>query len=203
VAVTADPTADPTAGSPAPAGPEQVLPAHSHRLAVLLLVTAGAALVADVVSKVVAVAQLSDRLIPVDLVPGVLDLELTRNSGAAFSTGRSATLLFSLIAVVVVVAIVRTLPRLASAGWAVSLGLLLGGALGNLIDRTARAPGFGRGEVVDWIHLHHWPVFNLADSAIVIGGVLAVLLTARGTPATRDRATRDLATQDPATRDRP
>ena len=60
------------------------------------------------------------------------------------------------------------------------LGLLLGGALGNLTDRLVRAPGPLRGAVVDWIHLHHWPIFNLADSAIVIGVVLALVVSSRG-----------------------
>jgi signal peptidase II len=64
----------------------------------------------------------------------------------------------------------------------VTLGLLLGGALGNLVDRLLRSPGPLRGHVVDWIELPHWPVFNIADSAIVIGGCIAVLLAARGVP---------------------
>ncbi|HZC39203.1 MAG TPA: signal peptidase II, partial [Streptosporangiaceae bacterium] len=76
--------------------------------------------------------------------------------------------------------IVRTSRRLGSAPWAVTLGLLLGGATGNLTDRLLRSPGTLRGDVVDWIQLPHWPVFNLADSAIVCGGVLAVLLATRG-----------------------
>ncbi|HXZ73649.1 MAG TPA: signal peptidase II, partial [Streptosporangiaceae bacterium] len=63
---------------------------------------------------------------------------------------------------------------------AVTLGLLLGGATGNLTDRLLRSPGLFRGDVVDWIQLPHWPVFNVADSAIVCGGALAVLLAARG-----------------------
>jgi len=75
---------------------------------------------------------------------------------------------------------VRTARRLGSSGWGVSLGLLLGGAVGNLIDRLFRSPGVGRGAVVDFIDFRVWPVFNVADSAIVIGGVLAVLLSLRG-----------------------
>jgi signal peptidase II len=76
--------------------------------------------------------------------------------------------------------IVRTLPRLRSLGWTVTLGLLLGGALGNLVDRLARAPGFARGAVVDFIHLPHFATFNVADSAITVGALLAVLLSLRG-----------------------
>jgi signal peptidase II len=92
------------------------------------------------------------------------------------------TVLFSLIAVGVIIAIVRTSRRLRSVPWAVTLGLLLGGAAGNLGDRIFRSPGPFRGYVVDWIQLPHWPVFNVADSCIVCGGVLAVLLAARGVP---------------------
>jgi len=103
-----------------------------------------------------------------------------RNSGAAFSIGTSMTIVFTLIAVGVIFFILRTSRRLRSLPWAVTLGLLLGGATGNLTDRLLRSPGLFRGDVVDWIQLPHWPVFNVADSAIVCGGVLAVLLAARG-----------------------
>ena len=144
-------------------------------------------LAADVVSKLIVVGSLSDGR-RVSLLGGLLHLTLTRNSGAAFGLGTGATLLFTLVAVAVVVVIVRTAARLASAGWAVSLGLLLGGALGNLVDRVLRDPAPLRGRVVDWIELPHWPVFNLADSAIVIGGILAVLLSSRGIAVDGSRA---------------
>ncbi|SBW25681.1 lipoprotein signal peptidase [Candidatus Protofrankia californiensis] len=155
-------------------------PVRRSPRAVATLAGAGLAVVTiDVVTKIVAVAHLSNRA-PVDLVPGLLDLRLTRNPGAAFSLAGGATVLFSIVALVVVVVIARTARTLKSLPWAVVLGLLLGGALGNLTDRIFRAPAPLRGHVVDWIHLHHWPVFNIADSAIVIGGVLAVILGARG-----------------------
>jgi len=152
---------------------------HRHWHAILLAATAAVVLVADVVTKVVVVAKLSDRP-PVTVIPHVLRLDLTRNAGAAFSVGTGATVLFTAVAVAVVVVIIRSVSSLASAGWAMSLGLLLGGALGNLSDRIFRAPGPFRGHVVDWVELPHWPVFNIADSGIVIGGVLAVLLSVRG-----------------------
>jgi signal peptidase II len=125
------------------------------------------------------VAKLSHRP-PVRVISHVLTLDLTRNPGAAFSIGPGATVLFSAVAIAVVVVIARTARSLASRGWAIALGLLLGGALGNLADRVFRAPGPFRGHVVDWIEFPHWPVFNLADSAIVIGGLLAVVLVSRG-----------------------
>jgi signal peptidase II len=145
----------------------------------LLLTVAATVYAADVISKVVVVATLSDRP-PIRLLGGILTLTLVRNSGAAFSIGTSLTVLFSLIAVGVIVFILRTSRRLRSMPWAVTLGLLLGGATGNLTDRLLRSPGVLRGDVVDWIQLPHWPVFNVADSAIVCGGILAVLLATRG-----------------------
>jgi signal peptidase II len=137
--------------------------------------------VADLISKTLVVATLSHQP-PVRLLGGLLTLRVLRNSGAAFSIGTSMTVVFSLIAVGVIVAILRTARRLRSIPWAITLGLLLGGAAGNLGDRIFRSPGPFRGYVVDWIQLPHWPVFNVADSCIVCGGVLAVLLAARGIP---------------------
>jgi signal peptidase II len=133
----------------------------------------------DIVTKVTVVATLSDRA-PIRLLAGFLKLRVDRNPGAAFSFGPSLTILFSLIAITVIVVILRSSRRIRSLPWAVTLGLLLGGATGNLVDRIFRSPGVFRGWVVDWIQVPHWPVFNLADSAIVCGGILAVLLSARG-----------------------
>jgi signal peptidase II len=133
----------------------------------------------DVVTKLIVVHTLSGHS-PIRLLGGFLTLLLLRNSGAAFSIGTSMTIVFTGIAVAVIVYILRAARRLRSLPWAITLGLLLGGATGNLADRIFRSPGLFRGDVVDWIELPHWPVFNLADSAIVCGGVLAVLLALRG-----------------------
>jgi lipoprotein signal peptidase len=171
--VADEPIREPETGAdPATAAPP------ARRLPVLLAVAA-VVLAADIVSKLLVVARLSDRG-PVRLIGSVLQLELTRNPGAAFGLAGGATIIFTLVAASVVVFIAASARRLRSAGWAASLGLLLGGALGNLGDRLFRDPGPLRGHVVDWIHLTHWPVFNVADSAIVLGGALAVLLSARG-----------------------
>jgi lipoprotein signal peptidase len=145
----------------------------------LVLAVAAAVYVADVVSKIIVVATLPPGHL-VHVVDGVLTLQLVRNSGAAFSLGTSLTVVFTLIAVGVIIFILRTSRHLRSLPWAVTLGLLLGGATGNLTDRLLRSPGLFRGDVVDWIQLPHWPVFNVADSAIVCGGLLAVLLAAWG-----------------------
>jgi signal peptidase II len=136
-------------------------------------------LAADIASKVIIVATLSHRP-PLVLLGGFLTLRVSRNPGAAFSIGPSMTVLFTAIAVGVIAFVLRTSRQIRSLPWAVTLGLLLGGAMGNLTDRLLRAPGPLRGWVVDWIQVPHWPVFNLADSSIVCGGILAVLLASRG-----------------------
>jgi len=150
----------------------------------LFLAVALVALALDVVSKVLVVAQLSDEA-PKRTLGGLVYLDLARNSGAAFSLGTGFTVILTAVAAVVVVIILRTASRMRSIGWAVSLGLILGGALGNLSDRIFRAPGVGRGHVVDWISVfgpngEHWPIFNIADSAICCGAVLAAILALRG-----------------------
>lgn len=135
---------------------------------------------ADIITKALVVMHLRPGE-PVHLLDSVLMLNLLRNSGAAFSVGTGNTIIFTAIAVGVVIYITRTARNLRSVGWAIALGLLLGGALGNLVDRLFRAPGFLRGDVVDWIEVtRYWPVFNLADSAIVCGGILTVLLAMFG-----------------------
>lgn len=151
---------------------------RSRRLA-LLLGTALLVLVVDVATKVLVVARLEGQ-VPVELLGGQLLLRVSRNTGAAFSFAQGATLLFTAIAVIVIVVILRVSRRLGSTGWALALGLLLGGAAGNLVDRVLRSPGPGRGAVVDFIDFQVWPSFNLADSAIVCGGLLAVLWSFRG-----------------------
>jgi signal peptidase II len=137
-------------------------------------------LAADIITKALVVAHLREGE-PVHVLGDVLMLNLLRNPGAAFSVGTGDTIVFTAIAVAVVVYIARTARKLYSVGWAITLGLLLGGALGNLTDRIFRAPGLFRGNVVDWIEVtRYWPVFNLADSAIVCGGILTVLLAMLG-----------------------
>lgn len=143
------------------------------------MVTTVTVVVLDLVTKALVVALLADRP-PVRLLGGLVFLRETRNSGAAFSMAQGQTVLLSLVALAVVIGIARTARRLGSAAWAGCLGLILGGALGNLIDRLFRSPGPLRGAVVDWIDLRVWPVFNLADSALVIGVCLALLLELQG-----------------------
>jgi signal peptidase II len=135
----------------------------------------------DLSTKLLAVRELSDRD-PVAVVDGVLTLRLVRNPGAAFGMAQGLTVVLTAVALVVVVLILRMAPRLRNGWWALALGLVLGGAVGNLVDRVFRAPGPGRGHVVDFLELPNFPVFNLADSAIVVAAALMVLLSLRGIP---------------------
>jgi len=138
-------------------------------------------LVVDQLTKLWAVARLEGQA-PTEVIGGALRLNFVRNPGAAFSLGGGFTIIFSLIAVGVVVVIVRTAGKIESKAWAVALGGLLGGALGNLMDRVFREPGILRGHVVDFIQLPHWPVFNVADMAVVGAAALMAYLTIRGIP---------------------
>jgi signal peptidase II len=176
-----------------PAGPTSQV-ARRPRTALLVGLAAGI-LALDLVTKLVVVATLSDRE-PLRLLGGALYLTEARNTGAAFSFAEGATVVFSLIAAVVVVVIVRAARRLFSTGWAVALGLVLGGALGNLVDRVFRDPGFLRGGVVDFLSLFDpygrvWPIFNVADSAIVCGGILGAVLAVRGIEFDGSRSSKD------------
>lgn len=163
-------------------GPDS--PSRPKRRVLLLAVTAAVVLAVDVVTKTIAVATLEGAE-PVRLLGGALYLVLYRNPGAAFSLATGMTWLLSLIAIAVVIAIIGLATKVRSPGWAVGLGLVLGGAAGNLTDRLVRPPGPLRGHVIDFLSLFApdgsvWPVFNLADTAIVCGGVLLVLLTLLG-----------------------
>ncbi len=161
----------------------------------VLIVVAAMVIIGDVVSKILVVANLTDHA-PIKLLGGLITLEETRNPGAAFSVGTSATLIFGVVAIAVIAIIVRTARRLFSRPWSIVLGLLLGGATGNLIDRVLRSPGVLRGYVVDWIRVPHFAVFNVADSAITVGGTLAVLLAISGRQLDGSRATSARRTSD-------
>jgi signal peptidase II len=140
---------------------------------------AAAGYLADLVSKVLAVAHLTPGE-QVRVVGDLLTFYIARNPGAAFSTGTSYTLLLTFIAIGATVAVLWVSRRLGSAGWAVGLGFLLAGVLGNLTDRVFREPGVLRGHVVDFIRLPHWPVFNVADVCINIAAAFIIVQALRG-----------------------
>ncbi|MCW2849886.1 MAG: peptidase signal peptidase [Marmoricola sp.] len=146
------------------------------RLAAAVALTA---LLVDVASKHLAVEKLTGRA-PVDVVGDVLQLQLLRNPGAAFSAGESLTPLITVVAIVAALVVAWFAARVRHRGWAVALGLLFAGVVGNLIDRMFRAPGPFRGHVVDFLALPNWPVFNVADICIDVAGALFVYLLVRG-----------------------
>lgn len=126
---------------------------------------------------------------PIRIVGQVLTIYVTRNSDAAFGFAPVPTVLFSGVAVAAAVLIAVKAPRLRSVGWAVALGLVLAGAIGNLCDRLMRSPGIGRGAVVDFIDLQHFADFNVADSCLTCGVVLTLLLSLRHIPLADDAGT--------------
>ncbi|MDI1464851.1 signal peptidase II [Catellatospora sp. KI3] len=168
----------------------QVEPEHSpraigHGRAVAIFAgMASFAVLLDVVTKEIATKQL-DPDEPVRLLGGALYLSLTRNSGAAFSLFRDHTWIFPIIAVGVISWILWAARSLRSLPWALALGSIMGGVLGNLLDRIFRAPGTFHGHVVDFLSLFDpygrtWPIFNVADMALVGGVCLAILLELTG-----------------------
>ena len=134
----------------------------------------------DFVTKEWALKTLSAQ--PRKIFGSFLQLTLVHNSGAAFSLATGFTIIFSLLALAVVIAVIYFSPQITSSGWQLSIGLLLGGVLGNLTDRIFRDPSFLSGYVIDWIQIPHWPVFNLADSAISIAALMAFVLAVRNIP---------------------
>ncbi|UKA60298.1 signal peptidase II [Arthrobacter sp. FW306-2-2C-D06B] len=155
--------------------------AHTWRPA-LLWVFAGFAVFAyafDQLTKLwVTSTMVEGERIPV--LPPLLHWYYIRNSGAAFSIGENVTWVFTIVMAAVSVVILFQVRRLGSVWWSLALGLLLGGALGNLTDRLFREPSFAMGHVVDFIQLPNFAIFNIADSAVVSSVVIICLLTLRG-----------------------
>jgi signal peptidase II len=151
-------------------GPRTLRPAHRQLLVAGLVV--GIVLL-DQLTKAWVVAALSDG--PQSIVGNTIELRLSRNPGGAFSLLTGFTPLLAVLAVIVAVVLVRVAQRMTDPVMVVALSLVLGGAVGNLLDRIFRAPGFLRGEVVDFIRIGSFPTFNVADSAITVGAVLLVV----------------------------
>lgn len=171
---------DSTAPRPdAAADGEQPAPAAKPKRLRLLLALAAVLYGLDLLTKTIAVAKLTPGD-PVYLIGDVVRFSLVRNPGAAFSMATGMTWLLTLIASAVVIAVVKIGSTLRSPWWAIGLGMVLGGALGNLTDRLFRSPGPLQGHVVDFMAVGWWPVFNVADSAVVCGAILLVGLTLFG-----------------------
>jgi signal peptidase II len=140
----------------------------------------------DQVTKAIVVSQLREGE-TVRALGGVLSWTFQRNPGSAFGLFRHFPVVFTILAIAIAVVIVVRAPRVRDMLTGVALGLVLGGAIGNLVDRIARPPGVFRGRVVDFIDLHWWPVFNVADSAVVIGAVLLLIASYRGERRSKER----------------
>jgi signal peptidase II len=186
---------NPSDATTSPTGPADR--SHARRSALLIFATiAVLGYAADLVTKVLAVERLSDRA-PVHVIGDFLTLYLARNPGAAFSTGTSYTLVLTGVAFAAGVAVLWVARRLRSTGWAIGLGFLMAGVLGNLTDRIFRSPGIFRGHVVDFLQLPNWPIFNVADVCINIAAGVIILQAVRGISVngTRSHRSRD---DDPA-----
>jgi signal peptidase II len=171
---------DESTGSAEPATADEGAQPQSSRRRLRLLVSVAAVVLAlDVVTKVVAVKLLTPGQ-PVSIIGDTVTWTLVRNSGAAFSMATGYTWVLTLIATGVVFGIAWMGRRLVSPWWAIGLGMILGGALGNLMDRFFRSPGPLRGHVVDFLSVGWWPVFNVADPAVVGGAILLVGLSLFG-----------------------
>ncbi|MGW0357844.1 signal peptidase II [Nocardia nova] len=166
-------------------------PATFPRRLPWLLLIAAVVLAVDLGTKALVVAKMTPGE-PISVIGDVVRLTLIRNSGAAFSMATGMTWLLTLIAVAVVIGVIRIGRTLRSLSWAIGLGLVLGGALGNLVDRLFRSPGPLQGHVIDFIAVTKWwPVFNVADSSIVCGAILLVVLTVFGFEPDGTRAGHD------------
>jgi signal peptidase II len=151
---------------------------------VILYAVAAGAYALDRATKIL-VEELLEGHDPVEVISGVLQLRFTTNPGGAFGLFGGLGWLFVLISVLVIFVVLWASRNLPSTVSSVGLGLILGGAVGNLTDRFIRGPGFS-GEVVDFIDFHVWPVFNLADSAIVVGAAILLVSGIR-----RDRVSQE------------
>jgi signal peptidase II len=181
-AVTPPDVVEPSAEAAATPQPDPVV--LRPRRVGLLAAIAGTVVILDLLTKIIVVATIDPNQ-PVKVLGGLVYFSLIRNPGAAFSMATGMTWLLALVAIVVVIVIIRMAPRLRSTPWAFSLGLVLGGAIGNLIDRIFRAPGILQGHVVDFVSVfgpnaEYFPVFNVADSAITIGGISLVITALLG-----------------------
>ena len=180
-----------------PAETAQPVPARPRRAALYVLFAAFAvfAYVFDQLTKLWVTSTMTEgERIPV--IPPLLHWFYIRNSGAAFSIGENVTWVFTIIMAAVSVAILLQLRKLGSLWWALALGLLLGGALGNLTDRLFREPSFAMGHVVDFIQLPNFAIFNIADSAVVSAVVIICLLTLRGISLDGSRHTKETVAKD-------
>lgn len=182
--------------SPEKVVPEKVVPEKALPLGrkisirrMVLLIALGAVAI-DIFLKCLAVAKITvDQ--PISVIGDFFTLRLLRNSGAAFSLGTNSTVFLTVVALLVAIAIIKFSGSLTSRWWGLCLGLILGGACGNLVDRFFRAPGPFRGGVIDYLSFGSFPVFNFADSCVTCGAAGLVFLTLLGKDGTESATRHD------------
>lgn len=145
-------------------------PAHARRGVLIATAIVLVVVLLDQLTKAWAVAALSDG--PIDLIGTTVQFLLVRNPGSAFSLIQGFTPLLAVVAIVIAAVLIRLLRRATDPLWVIALSLVLAGAIGNLIDRMVRSPGFLRGHVIDFVKISVWPVFNIADAALTVGVIL-------------------------------
>lgn len=177
------------ASTPAPRG---ALPGYFRAGPVVMVGIGAVVVLIDQITKVLAVARL-EGADPIDLIGDTVRLVLLRNPGAAFSMGTESTVVLSVLATAVVLGLLWFSRRVHSTWWAWGLGLILGGAAGNLADRYFRAPGILRGHVVDFMSVGWWPVFNVADSCLVAGVIVVAVAVLRNIDFDGSRVSDDAA----------
>ncbi len=148
---------------------------HSNARAAWVVAALIAIVAIDQLTKAWAVSALADG--PKHVIGDLVVFDLARNSGSAFSRFQGYTPVLAVLAIVITVFLARSLRQTTDRWMLVCLVLVLGGALGNLVDRLARSPGFLRGHVVDFVAVGWWPVFNVADSCITIGAIILIVRT--------------------------
>ena len=156
-------------------------------LQALMLRVALSIIIIDQITKVIAVATLENRdnliLVPAlfgERIGPILQLTFIRNHGAAFGFGTNAIFIFTILAFVISIIIWKTGKKIENRVWAICFGALLGGAIGNLIDRIFRSPGVFRGAVVDFVQIPYWAIFNVADMAVSISATIIAIMTLMG-----------------------
>ena len=144
----------------------------------LFIIIATATFASDLITKNWAESTLQFRE-PIRVLGDLLKFTYATNPGAAFNFATNATFVLTSLKLCVAAFIIYYMTKAVDVRWAIGLAFLFGGVVGNLFDRATREPGNWQGEVVDWIQVPHWPVFNIADSAIVCAGIFMTILAMR------------------------
>ena len=162
-------------------GRAPITSSRAHRARRLFIIISTTTFALDLLTKTWAENTLQFRE-PIRVIGDLLTFTYATNPGAAFNFATNATIVLSSLKLCVAAFILYYMSKPIHPQWAVGLSLLFGGVVGNLWDRAIREPGRWQGEVIDWIQVPHWPVFNIADSAIVCAGIFMTFLAMKNIP---------------------